>query len=129
MREVRPHLIISDVAMPVMNRYTMCRAIKDDGKLREIPVILLTSLSDTQDVMLGVEAGGDYYMTKPYQTDFCPRSSWCSPSPRLWRCDSIATAPAWEAMLMIFLPPYPLSRELKRKATTAASASESGAII
>ena len=68
-RKIRPHLIISDVVMPVMDGYTMCRAIKDDGKLRDIPVILLTSLSDTQDVILGVEAGVDYYVTKPYQVE------------------------------------------------------------
>jgi two-component system sensor histidine kinase/response regulator len=68
-RESRPHLIISDVVMPVMDGYTMCRAIKDDEALRDIPVIILTSLSDSQDVILGVEAGVDYYLTKPYQAE------------------------------------------------------------
>jgi two-component system sensor histidine kinase/response regulator len=64
-RKTRPHLIISDVVMPVMDGYTMCRAIKDDEALSDIPVIILTSLSDSQDVILGVEAGVDYYLTKP----------------------------------------------------------------
>lgn len=68
-RESRPHLIISDVVMPVMDGYTMCRAIKDDEALSDIPVIILTSLSDPQDVILGVEAGVDYYMTKPYHAE------------------------------------------------------------
>ena len=68
-RESRPHLIISDVVMPVMDGYTMCRAIKDDETLSDIPVIILTSLSDSQDVILGVEAGVDYYLTKPYQAE------------------------------------------------------------
>ena len=68
-RKTRPHLIISDVVMPVMDGYAMCRAIKDDEALSEIPVILLTSLSDSHDVILGVEAGVDYYLTKPCQTE------------------------------------------------------------
>ena len=65
----RPRLVISDVVMPVMDGYAMCRAIKDNDELRDIPVILLTSLSDPRDVILGVEAGVDYYLTKPYQAD------------------------------------------------------------
>ena len=68
-RESRPHLIISDVVMPVMDGYAMCRAIKDDETLSDVPVIILTSLSDPQDVILGVEAGVDYYLTKPYQAE------------------------------------------------------------
>ena len=68
-RESRPCLIISDVVMPVMDGYTLCRAIKDDRALSDIPVIILTSLSDPQDVILGVEAGVNYYLTKPYQTE------------------------------------------------------------
>ena len=68
-RGKRPLVIISDVMMPVMDGYTMCRLIKDDASLRDIPVIILTSLSDTQDVLLGVEAGVDYYLTKPCSSE------------------------------------------------------------
>lgn len=68
-RNLRPHLIISDVIMPIMDGYTLCRAIKDDESLRNIPVIILTSLSDTRDVLLAIEAGVDYYQTKPYQAE------------------------------------------------------------
>ena len=64
-RENRPRLIISDVVMPVMDGYTMCRNVKEDPTLRDIPVIILTSLSDPQGVILGIEAGVDYYLTKP----------------------------------------------------------------
>ena len=66
--ERRPMLIVSDVVMPVMDGYTMCRTIKEDPFLRDIPVIILTSLSDPQDVLLGIEAGVDYYLTKPCQS-------------------------------------------------------------
>ncbi|HEY9594632.1 MAG TPA: response regulator, partial [Spirochaetia bacterium] len=68
-RENAPRLVISDIVMPVMDGYTMCRTIKDDDELRCLPVVLLTSLSDPTDVILGVEAGIDYYITKPYQPE------------------------------------------------------------
>jgi len=65
-RRRKPTLIVSDVEMPVLSGYGMCRAIKSDPQLRDIPVILLTSLSDPGDVLSGLEAGADYYLTKPY---------------------------------------------------------------
>ncbi len=63
---IRPNLIVSDVWMPKMNGYEFCRAVKDDKNLHSIPVILLTSLSDIRDIVKGLEAGADYYLTKPY---------------------------------------------------------------
>ena len=68
-RENRPRLIISDVVMPVMDGYAMCRSLKEDPSLRDIPVIVLTSLSDPQDVILGIEVGVDYYLTKPCSSE------------------------------------------------------------
>jgi len=65
-REREPDLIISDIIMPGMDGYEMCQAIKHDGGLRDIPVILLTVLSDTKDVIRALKAGVDYYLTKPY---------------------------------------------------------------
>ncbi len=65
-RRRKPTLIVTDVEMPVMGGYEMCRAMKSDPALRDIPVILLTSLSDPGDVLRGLEAGADYYLTKPY---------------------------------------------------------------
>lgn len=64
--EVKPSLIISDVWMPKMTGYEFCRAVKHDKGLNHIPVILLTSLSDTRDIVNGLEAGADCYLTKPY---------------------------------------------------------------
>ncbi len=69
-REKKPTLIISDVVMPIMNGYDMCLALKQDEALREVPVILLTSLSDTSDIVLGLMARADYYLTKPYSPDY-----------------------------------------------------------
>ena len=65
-RERKPDLIISDIVMPVMDGYEMCQAIKRDGVLKDTPVILLTVLSDTNDVVRALRAGVDYYLTRPY---------------------------------------------------------------
>ncbi len=63
----RPYgLIISDVEMPVMNGYELCRTVKQDHRLQSIPVILLTTLADPRDLMEGLSAGADSFLTKPY---------------------------------------------------------------
>jgi two-component system sensor histidine kinase/response regulator len=54
-RERKPTIVISDIVMPEMDGYRLCREIKDDGALRDIPVILLTALSDPKDVVRGLE--------------------------------------------------------------------------
>ncbi len=63
-RQLRPTLVISDVMMPVMDGYQMCRMIKDDPELASIPVVLLTSLSDTGDIIRGLECGADNFIVK-----------------------------------------------------------------
>ncbi len=65
-RERKPDLIVSDIVMPVMDGYEMCQAIKRDKALRDIPIILLAVLSDTEDVIQALQSGVDYYLTKPY---------------------------------------------------------------
>jgi signal transduction histidine kinase len=65
-----PTLIISDIVMPEMNGYEMCERIKSNENLKNIPVILLTSLSDPQDVIKGLQAGADNFLTKPYNEEF-----------------------------------------------------------
>jgi len=67
--EVMPDLIISDVEMPKMNGYEFCRTVKTDKDLKHIPFILLTLLTNVKDVVKGLEAGADYYITKPYSAD------------------------------------------------------------
>ena len=59
-------LVIGDVNMPVMNGHEMCSAIKGDKDLQDIPVILLTTLASPSDLMKGLNAGADSYLTKPY---------------------------------------------------------------
>ena len=62
----KPTLIISDIVMPEMDGYELCKAIKSDEKLKDIPVILVTTLSDAQDVIRGLECGADNFIRKPY---------------------------------------------------------------
>ena len=68
-RQHRPTLVLSDIAMPEMDGYQMCEAIKSDPELADIPVILLTSLTDPEDVILGLGARADNYVTKPYDEE------------------------------------------------------------
>jgi diguanylate cyclase (GGDEF)-like protein len=65
-REEQPSAVVSDVAMPVMNGYELCTHLREDPRLRETPVILLTALTQAQDVIHGLNAGADCYVTKPY---------------------------------------------------------------
>lgn len=65
-----PALIISDVIMPEMNGFSLCGEIKRDEHLKDIPVILLTSLFDMRDVMRGLECGADNFIRKPYQDHY-----------------------------------------------------------
>ncbi|MCX7655120.1 MAG: response regulator [Treponemataceae bacterium] len=64
------HLVISDVVMPEMDGYALCRAIKNDEKLYHIPVILLTALSEPEDIIRGIESGADSFILKPYKEEF-----------------------------------------------------------
>nr|WP_251373659.1 response regulator [Janthinobacterium sp. JC611] len=69
-RDRKPHLVLSDIVMPEMNGYDLCRAIKSDPTLRDIPVILVTSLNDPKDIIRGIECGADNFIRKPYAEDY-----------------------------------------------------------
>ena len=66
----KPSLVISDIIMPVMNGYELCEKIKSDINTADIPVILLTSLSDPEEAIEGLSCGADSLITKPYNKDF-----------------------------------------------------------
>jgi signal transduction histidine kinase len=67
MRAHKPTLLITDINMPEMGGYDLCRGIRADASLADTPVILLTSLSDPEDVFKGLECGADNFITKPYE--------------------------------------------------------------
>jgi two-component system sensor histidine kinase/response regulator len=69
-RHKKPDLIITDIVMPEMDGFALCMALKSDPDLRHIPVMLLTSLSDPEDVIKGLQAGADNFLTKPYENAF-----------------------------------------------------------
>jgi diguanylate cyclase (GGDEF)-like protein len=59
-----PDLIISDIIMPEINGYQLCRLLKNDDLLKKIPVILLTQLNEKLDNFWGIKAGADSFITK-----------------------------------------------------------------
>lgn len=66
---VKPDIILLDAMMPDMDGFTTCRRLKADPATADIPVIFLTSLTDTTDKVRGFEAGGVDYITKPLQIE------------------------------------------------------------
>lgn len=63
-------LVVTDVMMPEMNGFELCRRIKSDMALSHIPVILLTALSDDSQRLYGFDGGADEYIQKPFQVEF-----------------------------------------------------------
>jgi two-component system, sensor histidine kinase and response regulator len=68
--ESKPALVITDVVMPEMDGYTLCKQIKCSPSLRDLPVVLLTSLSRPQDIIKGLECGADSFIRKPYDEKY-----------------------------------------------------------
>ncbi len=67
--KITPDIILMDAVMPSIDGFEICRRIKRDKALGHVPVIFMTGLSDTQDIVKGLEAGGVDYVTKPIVPD------------------------------------------------------------
>ena len=65
-RELGPRLLLLDITMPGMNGLEVCRAIRADEKLHDLPVIIMTARAQASDVAAGIEAGADTYIIKPF---------------------------------------------------------------
>jgi signal transduction histidine kinase len=68
MKKNRPDLVLTDVMMPGTSGLDLCRAIKEDPSLRQIPVILLTARGENEAALEGYEAGADDFVAKPFHT-------------------------------------------------------------
>ncbi len=68
-RQNKPDLIILDIIMPDMDGYAVCRAIRADSYLSQVPVLFLTARVKTQDKIAGFQAGADDYLCKPFNLD------------------------------------------------------------
>ena len=71
-RELKPDLAVLDVMMPRLSGLEVARALREDERTRELPVILLTARVRDSDVQAGLEAGATSYVRKP----FSPRELW-----------------------------------------------------
>ncbi|MEN6341856.1 MAG: ATP-binding protein [Methanospirillum sp.] len=65
----RPALVISDILMPEMNGYELCSSLKSDPRFADLPVILLTTLSDPADLLRGLACGADSFITKTFDVE------------------------------------------------------------
>lgn len=68
-KEILPDLIILDVMMPKINGFKICRLLKYDNKYKNIPILMVTARSQTEDKLIGEETGVDEYITKPFDLD------------------------------------------------------------
>ena len=68
--ESRPTVVISDIVMPQMDGYELCRQLKEHPQTAHIPVILVTSLADARDVVHGLACGADNFIVKPYDEKY-----------------------------------------------------------
>lgn len=65
----KPDIVFLDVMMPGLDGYKVCRMLKYDSEYRDIPIVMLTARSSSQDREIGKEAGADMYMTKPFDIE------------------------------------------------------------
>src|SRR5882762_9679558 len=68
--ESKPAMVITDVVMPEMDGYTLCKHIKSSPSVKDVPVVLVTSLSRPQDIVKGLECGADSFIRKPYDEKY-----------------------------------------------------------
>src|SRR5664280_305163 len=72
----KPSLVISDILMPEINGYELCKKIKSNKNTQDIPVILLTRLFDPEEIIAGLSCGADSFITKPYNEKHLLSNIW-----------------------------------------------------
>ena len=82
-RTLSPDLILLDIMMPKLNGVEVCRRLKNDAALPFMPIILVTAKADTKDVVAGLDAGADEYLTKPVDQAALMGQSEIDPAPEV----------------------------------------------
>jgi two-component system, OmpR family, response regulator RpaA len=67
--QIQPDLIMLDLMLPHVDGFTICQRLRRDERTADIPVLMLTALSNTQDKVQGFNAGADDYLTKPFEVE------------------------------------------------------------
>ena len=67
--ELQPNLVILDIMMPIMDGYEVCRRMREDFKMNQIPVIMLSAKGDLPERVRGLEGGANDYLIKPYSNE------------------------------------------------------------
>jgi CheY-like chemotaxis protein len=68
-RESAPAIVVSDILMPGIDGYALCRTLKSEPATRDIPFILLTTLTEPADIVRGIECGADSFLCKPFSAE------------------------------------------------------------
>lgn len=68
-RSARPDLILLDIMLPDITGFEVCRALKSDNNFKAIPIIMMTALGDTDNIVKGLSAGADDYVSKPFNLE------------------------------------------------------------
>jgi DNA-binding response OmpR family regulator len=68
-RSLLPDLVITDVMMPELDGFELCRKIKEDPDIDHVPVVFLTARADIEDKVEGLDVGADAYLTKPFEPE------------------------------------------------------------
>jgi DNA-binding response OmpR family regulator len=63
----RPDILLLDIMMPGMDGLTLCKQLRGDSRFIDLPILFLTAKDDTEDVVAGLDAGGDDYVMKPFE--------------------------------------------------------------
>ena len=65
-----PDIVVSDIMMPQMDGFELCKRVKEDINISQIPIILLTARNDAESQSLGYKLGADAYLSKPFEVEF-----------------------------------------------------------
>jgi len=68
-KSMKPDLIILDIMMPYFNGIEVCKKLKSDYATKGIPVVFLSVLAQKEDIEMGKQAGGEFFLTKPYDPE------------------------------------------------------------